>query len=69
MAGRAFPSDDRRGAEVRRSMAPDGATKLSVGSWSSSGASEIEGDFLCTPWDTDIVKNCVAILRNPERPP
>ena len=49
-----------------RSTAPDGTSKLSIGSWSSSGASEIEGDFLCTSWDYDVANNCVAVLRNPE---
>jgi tetratricopeptide (TPR) repeat protein len=46
-----------------RSTALDGAAKMSIGSWSPSGVSQIVGDFLCTLWSMDT--NCVAIFRNP----
>src|SRR5215510_1710780 len=53
------------GESYMRSTAQDGTCKISIGSWSSSGTSEVEGDFLCTPWDTSVDTNCTAILRNP----
>ena len=48
-----------------RSVALDGVAKLTIGSRSTSGTSEVEDNLLCTLWDDDIGKVCVAILRNP----
>jgi hypothetical protein len=53
------------GEPYMRNTAADGTANASIGSWSSSGVSEVEGDFLCTPWENDITKGCVAIVRNP----
>jgi TolB-like protein/class 3 adenylate cyclase len=52
------------GEPYMRSTAPDGTAKMSIGSWSPSGVSQIVGDFLCTLWGTADT-NCVAIFRNP----
>jgi TolB-like protein/class 3 adenylate cyclase len=48
-----------------RSVATDGPSKLTIGSRSTTGTSVLEQGLLCTTWDDDIVKTCVAILRNP----
>lgn len=49
-----------------RETAADGNGRVSVGSWSYDGTSAVEGDFLCTSYDPDVVTICHAIFRNPQ---
>ena len=64
-SGRWFSVTNDTGEPYMRSTAPDGTAKMSLGSWSPSGVSQIEWDFLCTLWDTHLDTACVTIFRNP----
>jgi hypothetical protein len=53
------------GESYTRSTAADGTAQRTVGSSSITGTSRIDGDFLCTVWDTDVGEACAVIFRNP----
>jgi TolB-like protein len=48
-----------------RKTTKEGAAHVTVGSSLSVGVSRVEGDLLCTMWDTDVEVACAAIFRNP----
>jgi TolB-like protein/class 3 adenylate cyclase len=58
--GREVESND----DYRRETAEDGVTKVKVGSWSDSGTTTVESDFLCSAFPTSF-RGCGAIFRNP----
>ncbi len=49
-----------------RTTTTEGVARVSVGSSSSlTGISRIEGDLMCSLWDTEVGGTCAAIFRNP----
>jgi TolB-like protein/class 3 adenylate cyclase len=52
-----------------RSTGADGRVEASIGSWSPRGRSRVEGDFLCTQWDSEIGEGCAVVYRNPRGSP
>ncbi len=49
-----------------RTTSIDGVARVSVGSsMSLAGVSRMEGDLLCSFWDTDVEVTCAAIFSNP----
>jgi hypothetical protein len=48
-----------------RETALDGRAKTTIGSsFSESGMSSVQGDMLCTLWDSDVEVTCLAFFRN-----
>jgi tetratricopeptide (TPR) repeat protein len=44
----------------------DGRARTTIGSsFSESGMSTVQGDMLCTLWDSDVEVTCLAFFRNP----
>jgi hypothetical protein len=54
----------KTGEPYARNTAADGTARLMVGMSPRTGSSRIEGDFLCTVWDTRVERTCAAIFRN-----
>ncbi|ULJ73005.1 adenylate/guanylate cyclase domain-containing protein [Rhizobium gallicum] len=52
------------GEAYRRTTEDDGTTHVSVGEWSDTGRSQIEGDMLCFIYPSR-ERTCAAIFRNP----
>jgi adenylate cyclase len=49
-----------------RTTTTEGAAHVTVGSSQSlAGVSRVEGNFLCSIWDTEVELTCSAVLRNP----
>jgi adenylate cyclase len=49
-----------------RETTPDGRARTTIGSsFSESGMSSVQGDMLCTLWDSDVEVTCLAFFRNP----
>ena len=64
-----------RGVESRRGAyshitSKEGAAKVTVGtSFSATGVSWIDGDFICSQWEAEIEAACAAVFRNPAGTP
>ena len=56
--------ETRTGYPYRRVIAEDGTSSVTVGGWSDTGSSYIEGDMLCYFWPSR-GRLCAAIFRNP----
>jgi adenylate cyclase len=49
-----------------RETALDGRARTTIGSsFSETGTSTVQGDMLCTLWDSDVEVTCLALFRNP----
>lgn len=53
------------GDPYTRSTTAVGAANVTIGPTSTVGTSRIEGDFLCSIWDSDVGTYCNAFFRNP----
>ena len=51
-------------ADYRRFMSADGSTSVTIGSWSNTGKSWVQGDFLCNAYPRDLT-TCGAVFHNP----
>ena len=51
-------------ADYRRFMSADGSISVTIGSWSNTGKSWVQGDFLCNAYPRDLT-TCGAVFRNP----
>ena len=45
-------------------MSADGSTSVTIGSWSNTGKSWVQGDFLCNAYPRDLT-TCGAVFHNP----
>ena len=50
--------------EYRRIMSADGSISVTIGSWSNTGKSWAQGDFICNAYPKDLT-SCGAVFRNP----
>jgi len=49
-----------------RETSPDGQARTTIGSsFSETGTSTVNGDTLCTLWDSDVEVTCLMFFRNP----
>jgi adenylate cyclase len=52
------------GQAYKRATAEDGTTHITVGDWSDTGTSTIEGNLLCIYYPSEF-RFCASIFRNP----
>ena len=51
-------------ADYRSFMSADGSISVTIGSWSNTGKSWVQGDFLCNAYPRNLT-TCGAVFRNP----